>query len=146
MAMTNDDANSAPLVPSPPQAASAAFTQAMTGVATRRQQLAAAISDHDFEGVMSLARIATDLWLAGRAACRRLAERNRNRSPYIEAARALLEKNYMDLLETFAQATRTIAVPRMARLLAELRATLMRVMAEPLGATATAESDERKST
>lgn len=144
--MNNDDAKSGSLLSSQPQAANEAFTQAMTGVTTRCRQLAAAINAHDFEGVMSLARIATTMWLAGRAACRRLTECNRNRSPYIEAARALLEKNYMDLLVMFAQAATTIAVPRMTRLLAELRETLRRAMADPLAAKPTAEGDERRPT
>jgi hypothetical protein len=72
------------------------------------------------------------MWLAGRAACRRLIERSAASSPFADAARRLLEDNYMALLELFERATRTIDAPRMRRVLGELRGTLMIAMAHPL--------------
>jgi len=140
--MTNDDPKSDAPSPKWSPAPNDAFTQAMSGVKTRCQHLATAINDHDFEGVMSLAQSATNMWLAGRAACRRLAKRNKLRSPYIEAARLLLEQNYIAILKMFVHATTLIAVPRMARVLADMRGTLMQAMAEPLTAMATVESDK----
>jgi hypothetical protein len=50
----------------------------------------------------------------------------------VDAARCLLEENYMILLALFERATRTIDVPRMRRALRELRGTLMAAMSHPL--------------
>jgi hypothetical protein len=111
---------------------SAVFGQAMTGVKTRCGQLATSISAHDFDGVEYIARDAANMWLIGGAACRRFAQRGAASSPYADAARRLLEDNYMMLLELFERATRTIDVPRMRRALRELRSTLMTAMANPL--------------
>ena len=113
---------------------SAAFGQDMTGVKTRCGQLAASITAHDFEDVEYTARDATRMWLTGRAACRRLIECSATSSPYANAARRLLEDNYMTLMELLERATRTIDVPRMRRALRELRGTLMTAMARPLSA------------
>jgi len=109
-----------------------AFRQTMTAVQTRYGQLETLIENHDFESVEYTARNAANIFLAGRAACRRLIERGKESSPYIDAARRLLEENYMALLELFARATKTIAVPRTRKVLQELRATLMSAMARPL--------------
>jgi hypothetical protein len=111
---------------------SVAFGQAMTGVKTRCGQLAALITAHDFDGVEYTAREAANMWLTGRAACRRFIQRSEASSPYADAARGLLEENYMMLLELFERATCTIDVPRMRRALRELRSTLMVAMAHPL--------------
>ena len=111
---------------------SAAFGQAMFRVKTRCGQLAASIDEHDFDNVECIARDAANMWLTGRAACRRLLERCAISSPYADAARRLLEDNYMTVLELFERATRTIDVPRMRRALRELRGTLMTAMAHPL--------------
>lgn len=110
----------------------AAFGQAMIGVKTRCGELATSIGAHDFEGIEYTARDAADMWLMGRAACRRLLERSATASPYAEAARRLLEENYIALLELFDRATRTIDVPRTRRALAELRSILTTAMAHPL--------------
>lgn len=64
-------------------------------------------------------------WLAGRAACRRLIEGMKEMSPYALAARTVLETNYIALLELFAHAAKTIAVPGMRRKLEQARATMM---------------------
>lgn len=123
---------------------SAAFGQAMIGVKTRCNQLAASIAEHDFESVEYSARDAANMWLTGRAACRRLVERSATSSPYADAARRLLEDNYMTLLELFERATRTIDVPRMRRALGELRGTLMTAMAHPLsGSTVETSAGDR---
>ena len=110
----------------------AVFGQAMTGVKTRCRELAVSIDEHDFENVEFTARDAANMWLTGRAACRRIIERSATSSPYADAARRLLEDHYMTLLELFERATRTIDVPRMRRALGELRGTLMTAMAHPL--------------
>ena len=109
-----------------------AFTRATTGVQTRCRQMAMAIQDHDFERMADLAPAATNLWLTARAACRRLTAHTKEPSPYTDAARRHLEQGYIDLLDLFARATTTIAVPRMRRVLAELRETLVAAMAQPL--------------
>jgi hypothetical protein len=109
-----------------------AFRQAMIGVETRCRDLATAIENHDFEAVEYIAREAMNMWLTGRVACRRFIERAKESSPYADAARSLLEENYMTLLELFACAAKTIEVPRMQRVLHELRGTLMAAMARPL--------------
>ena len=109
-----------------------AFRQAMAGVRTRCAQLTTLIGDHDFEGVEYTARNAADIWLAGRAACRRLIARGKESSPYVDAARRLLEANYIALLELLTRARTTIDVPQMRRALEEVRATLATAMAQPL--------------
>jgi len=110
----------------------AVFGQAMTGVRARCEQLATLINAHNVDGVEHTARDAANMWLTGRAACRRLIQRSAASSPYADAARRLLEENYMILLALFERATRTIDVPRMRRALRELRGTLMAAMSHPL--------------
>ncbi len=111
---------------------SVAFNQAMVAVAQRRKDLAEAIRNHDFEAVEYTARSATNLWLAGRVACRRLLQRSLVASLYHDSTRKLLEENYMALLDLFAEATATIEVPGMIKVLRELRGTLTDAMARPL--------------
>jgi hypothetical protein len=80
--------------------------------------------------VTYLAHNAVNLWLAGRVAYRRIVEHSKEASPIGDAARSLLEANYMALLEQFARATTTIAVPRMQTRLRDLRETLAAAMAQ----------------
>jgi hypothetical protein len=97
----------------------------MSGVEDRCRQLRAAVERHDFEEVEYLAQSATNVWLAGRSACRRLIEQAEELSPYVNTARRLLETNFNSILEQFAHATATIAVPSMHEAIAQLRTTLV---------------------
>jgi hypothetical protein len=108
------------------------FGRAMIGVNTKCRELAAAIEAHDFEGVVIIAREATNMWFTGRSGCRRLVESSTTSSPHSDAARRLLEETYMRLLELFEHAARTIDVPRMRRVLGELRVALVTAIAQPL--------------
>lgn len=109
-----------------------AFREAMTGVQTRCNQLKATIDSHDLEGVARVVDGAVDFWLGGYAACRRLIASSRPESPYVYAARELLETLYMKLLEVLALASRTIEVPWLQSRLAQARAKLAAAMREPL--------------
>ena len=111
---------------------SVAFRQAMTGVQARCAQMARSIDNHDFENAEYMARNASNFWLAGRVACRRLVASRNGASPYIDAARQLLEANYMRLMELLVRAAQTIEVPRLHGALAEIRDTLVAAMAQPL--------------
>jgi hypothetical protein len=104
----------------------------MLAVKAKCGELATAIAAHDFEGVVIIAREATNMWFTGRSGCRRLVERSPMSSPHSDAARRLLEETYMSLLELFEQAVRTIEVPRMRRTLGELRVSLVTAIAQPL--------------
>lgn len=112
-----------------------AFQHAMDGAKSRISQLSVAINNHDFEEVEYLAREAANMWLTGRAACRRLLERAKPSSPYGMSARELLQSSYTSLLEMYGRAEKTIEVPRMRRVLDELRGTLEAANATPLGTT-----------
>lgn len=111
------------------------FARAMYAVETRRHHLAVAIDMRDSEAIAHTARSAADIWLAGRSACRRLIARSNSPSPYADAARRLLDENYMTLMELFARATRVIAIPRTQKVMQEVRAMLMTAMASPIDAS-----------
>lgn len=122
----------------------AAFRHEITIVELRRSQCASAIDDHDFEAVQHIAEDVAMHWLAGRYACGRLIEGLKDTSPYALAARAVLEKNYMALLELFALAAKTIAVPGMRQRLERARATLIAANEGPLLADPIATRDKRE--
>jgi hypothetical protein len=135
-----NDNDVTPELVAPMRIATSAFGQTMIGVETLCGRLAMAIAAHDFDRVIHSAREATSMWFTGHAACRRFVERSTTSSPHADAARRLLEENYMKLLELFEQAARTIDVPRMRRTLGDLRVTLVTSIAQRLSA------DERRDT
>jgi hypothetical protein len=77
------------------------------------------------EDVEQTARNAVNVWLAGRAALRRLGEKADGMPPHVGAARCLLEASRRALLEVLELAATTLAVERLHPPLAELRATLV---------------------
>jgi hypothetical protein len=115
-----------------------AFREAMTGVQTRCNQLKATIDSHDLEGVARTVDSAVDFWLGGQVACRRLIASSRAASPYVCAARELIETLYVKLLEFLTLATTTIEVPWLHGRLAQARAKLVAAMREPLSPEAEA--------
>jgi hypothetical protein len=111
---------------------SCAFNRAMRAVDARCAELSSFIENDDFEGVMLAAHHAANMWLVGRAACRRLVAGVNDSSLYARAAQDVLEARYMSLLELLVCAARTIAAPRMQSALHGARCILMAKMAEPL--------------
>jgi hypothetical protein len=96
------------------------------------RELAIGIADGDSRRIEELARASTDIWLAGRSAYRRLLETSKIVSPYMDAARILLEENYMTLLGLFSRAARAMEGPGLRKVIHELRGTLTAAMAVPL--------------
>jgi hypothetical protein len=129
--------------PSARDDSSAVFGRTMSGIRAHCKQLAASIQSCDTASVERIASDAASMWLRGRAACRRLIERCAASSPFAQAARRLLEDNYMTLLELFECATRTIHVPGTRNVLRGLRGLLMTAMARPLVVTADTKANSR---
>jgi hypothetical protein len=103
----------------------AAFDLAMETLHRRRERLAASIHHGDVEDVEQTARNAVNVWLAGRAALRRLVEKVDATIPHLAAARGLLEASRRALLEVLALAATTLAGERLHRSLTEVRAILV---------------------
>lgn len=122
--------------PSEPAAPSVAFTCAMTAVETRCEHMAGRIDAHDVDGFVHAARCATNLWLAGRSACRRVLARGNGASRYGEAARSLLEQRYMALLDLFALADQVMPLAQLRSTLSVLHHMLTSAMKLPLVETA----------
>lgn len=125
------DSDVAPGSAAPARIDTSAFGRAMIDVQALCAQLAAAVAARDSARVVYIAHEATSMWSTGFSACRRLVERSGPSSPHADAARLLLEENYMKLLELFEQAARTIDVPRVQKSLGELRITLVTAIAQP---------------
>lgn len=106
----------------------AAFDFAMEALQRRHERLAASIDHQDVADFGETARNAVNVWLAGRAALRRLAEKAEKAEgtiAYLNAARSLLEASRRALLDVLELAAATLAVERLRRPLEELRATLL---------------------
>jgi hypothetical protein len=84
--------------------ASIAFARALTGVDTRCGHITTLLDMGDLARVPHVARSAANLWLTGRAAYRRLVEREPAKSPPVEAARRRLEAAYLLLLNLIKRA------------------------------------------
>jgi hypothetical protein len=106
--------------------------RSLTGVVACVRQLDDAIHNHDFEAVEGLARHAVNLWFTARASYRRLVVQSGRTTPLTITALEALEGSYRELGDRFGLATRTIAVPRMAKVLAEQRATMDAARTQPL--------------
>jgi hypothetical protein len=113
-----------------------AFQRAMAEVEAGCKSLRFMIDQHDFEGVEYEARRAVNIWRTGHAAYRRYIVRVGGPGPSTETDGTLLEARRASLLALFEQARRQIAVPRMHKVLDELRtnfaATVMQPQAETI--------------
>lgn len=85
-------------------APSIAFDRAMVGVDTRCSDLTILLDLGELDRMEHVARSAADLWLTGRSAYRRLAERDQPTSPHVVAARQRLESAYVRLLHVLKRA------------------------------------------
>lgn len=106
------------------------FLRTMSEVMSGCKCLNAAIDNHDFEGVEHKAHQSASMWLAAHAAHRRLVHRA-DSTASVDGASSLLEAR-TTLLGLFTRAKAEIAVPRLHRLLDELRETLVATYAEPV--------------
>lgn len=104
----------------------------MTDVETRCNDLVTLLDNHDFGQVEHTVRSAANLWLAGRAAYRRLVERDTEASPDVGAARQLLESTYLTLLNLLKRAHTLIDEHPTRSMLDDVRITLITAMAQPL--------------
>jgi hypothetical protein len=109
-----------------------AFRRAMIGVAERCGRLTTRLSNQNVEGAEDAIRSAVTLWIAGREACLRVIESNRENSPYARAARQLLEDTYGQLLETIRCAREILTDLRVRRAMDGIRITLVQTMSQPL--------------
>jgi hypothetical protein len=109
---------------------SSTFLRAMSEVMNECKCLIAAIDNYDFEVVEHKAHQSASMWLAAHAAHRRLVHRA-DSTASADGSSSLLEAR-TTLLGLFTRAKAEIAVPRMHRLLDELRETLMAADAEPV--------------
>src|SRR5580765_3893429 len=105
------------------RAENSTFLRAISEVMSGCKCLIAAIDSHDFEGIEHKAHQAASMWLAAHAAHRRLVHRADSTAP-ADGSSSLLETR-TTLLGLFTRAKAEIAVPRMHRLLDELRETLV---------------------
>lgn len=120
---------------------SVAFDRAMTGVDTRCQHLTTLLDMRDLERVDHVVRSAANLWLAGRAACRRLVERAEVTSPDVMAARRRLDSSYLLLLNLLKRAHTLIPDHATRIKLDDVRIELVTAAAQPISdATATADA------
>ena len=110
--------------------ANSAFLRSMSEVVNGSKCLIAVIDNHDFEGVEHMAHRAASMWLTAHAAHRRLVQRAESNASADESS-SLLEAR-TTLLGLFTRAKAEIAVPRMHRVLDELRETLAAADAEPV--------------
>jgi hypothetical protein len=109
-----------------------AFRRAMAGVMERCRELAVRFDHRDTEGAEDAMRSAVTLWLAGREACCRVVESNRESSPYAQAARELLGDVYKHLLGIATRARALIKDQERRGGLDDIRMTLVQAMAQPL--------------
>ena|ERR1700759_1780985 len=104
------------------------FLRTMSEIMNGCKCLIAAINNQDFEDVEYNAHQSASMWLAAHAAHRRLVYRA-DSTASADGSSSLLEAR-TTLLDLFTRAKAEIAVPRMHRLLDELRGTL--VATEPV--------------
>jgi hypothetical protein len=110
-----------------------AYKRAMAEVELGCKSLRFTIDHHDFEGVEYEARRAVNIWRTGHAAYRRYIVRVG--VPSTETDGTLLEACRASLLALFDQAQRQIAVPRMHKVLDELRTNLAATVIQPRAET-----------
>jgi hypothetical protein len=108
-----------------------AFRQAMAGVMARCDHLTTLLDNRDFGQVEYTMHNAVNLWLTGRAACRRLVER-KEAPRHVGDARQLLESSYMALLDLLKRAHTLIDKHETRNALDDLRITLVGAMTQPL--------------
>lgn len=106
------------------------FLRAMSEAVGGCKCLITAIDNHDSEGVEHKAHQSASMWLAAHAAHRRLVHRA-DSTVSADGSSSLLEAR-TTLLGLFTRAKAEIAVPRIHRLLDELRETLVATDAEPV--------------
>jgi hypothetical protein len=106
------------------------FLRAMSEVMSGCKCLITTIDNHDSEGVEHKAHQSASMWLAAHAAHRRLVHRA-DSTASADGSSSLLEAR-TTLLGLFTRAKAEIAVPRIHRLLDELRETLVAADAEPV--------------
>lgn len=113
-------------------APSVAFDRAMTGVDTRCTHLTTLLDMRDLERVEHVVRSSANLWLAGRAAYRRLVERDDATSPHVVAARRRLDSSYLLLLNLLRRAHALIPDHAMRSKLDDVRIELVTAAAQPI--------------
>lgn len=113
-------------------APSVAFDRAMTGVDTRCQHLTTLLDMRDMDRVEHVVRSAANLWLAGRAAYRRLVERDEATSPHVAAARQRLDSTYLLLLHLLKRAHTQTPDHAMRSKLDDVRIELVTAAAQPI--------------
>ena len=123
-------------------ATSVAFARALTGVDTRCSHLTTLLDVRELEHVAHVARSAANLWLTGRAAYRRLVEREPATSAPVEAARRRLESAYILLLNLIKRAHTLSQGHTIPSDLDDIRLELVTAAAQPIDATATTRADD----
>lgn len=83
---------------------SVAFDRAMAGVNTRCSHLTTLLDLGDLDRVEHVARSAVNVWLAGRAAFRRLARNDAATIAEVNATRERLDAMYLELLDVMKRA------------------------------------------
>lgn len=109
-----------------------AFNRALAGVQAERDQLDAAIREHDSEDAEIAAGDAVASWLSACAACRRIASNGRDGRLQVVPARLTLRATHHALLDQFQRAKTQIASPRLHQLLEQYRHSLAIAGGEPL--------------
>jgi hypothetical protein len=104
----------------------------MAGVDTRCTHLTTLLDMGDLERVEHVVRSAANLWLAGRAAYRRLAERDEATSPHVVVARRRLDSSYLLLLNLLKRAHTAIPDHAMRSKLDDVRIELVTAAAQPI--------------
>jgi hypothetical protein len=135
------DFESEPAIPGR-AAASVAFARALTGVDTRCSHLTTLLDMRELEHVAHVARSAANLWLTGRAAYRRLAERDTPTSPPVEAARQRLDAAYILLLNLIKRAHALSQGQTMPSDLDDIRLELVTGAAQPVDDAAPTGADD----
>lgn len=134
--------------PAPGRAApSVAFDRAMTGVETRCNHATMLLDMQDLARVEYVVRSATNLWLTGRAAYRRLVERDSATSSAAREARQRLDSMYVRLLEVLRRAHTLIHDHATRSKLDDARIELVTAAAQPISdATATSDATRPEDT
>jgi hypothetical protein len=112
--------------------ASVAFDHALRDCEKRCARLTNLIGRREFDHVVDIARSAGDLWLTGRAAYRRIVDREPANSPTAETARARLDGSFLHLLDVLRRACAQSRSHAIQSRLDDLRIELITAAAEPI--------------
>jgi hypothetical protein len=114
------------------RAPGAAFEHALRDCEKRCARLTNLLGRREFAHVVDLARSAGDLWLTGRAAYRRIVDREPANSPTAETARARLNAAFLPLLDVVRRARAQSRSHAIQSRLDDLRIELITAAAEPI--------------